>query len=133
MLPRVPAIGDLERHLRTTVKDSLFAQAPKGLARRLFAEFSRYTHGVSGFTDADARESNGPIFVAKAFLKWCVAALKTYSVCLHELKLAHPLLDELPCGPPKLRLDEVRRGVFADIPERDKDREFFKALVDFRP
>jgi len=99
----------LEKHLKLATADSLFAQNPKGVARRLFAELSKYTHGAAGFTDADSRESNGPIFVPKAFLAWCVASLKTYAIVLHELKLAHPQLKNLPYGPPRMTLDQFRR------------------------
>lgn len=121
----------LELHLKTTTKDTLFDQTPKGLARRFFRLVSKYTHGTSGFTDGDVRESNGPIFLPKTFLEWCVAALKTYLIALHELKLAHSQLDALPWGPPDLSLNEFRRSVLANIPSTDQERPFFQALVDF--
>jgi len=133
MLPKTGRFADMERHLKGRVNDVLFSQKPKGLARRLFAEFSKYTHGVSGFTDGDARESNGPIFLPKTFLLWCVSAIKTYLVCLHEIKVAHPALDELPYGPPKLTLDQFCQTVLAAIPDADTGRNFFKALADFQP
>jgi hypothetical protein len=133
MLPKNPNTAALERHLRATTNDSLFGQVPKGLARRFFVELSKYTHGASGFTDGDSRQSNGPIFLAKTFLDWCVAALKTYAIVLHELKLAHPQLDKLPWGPPLLRLDEFRCKVVADVPTIDKDSAFFESLVKFWP
>lgn len=133
MLPKNPDMATLERHLRATRNDSLFNQVPKGLARRFFVELSKFTHGASGFADGDSRQSNGPIFLAKIFLDWCIAALKTYAIALHELKLAHPRLDRLPWGPPPLRLDEFRRKIVADIPSTDKERTFFQSLLDFWP
>lgn len=133
VLPRVPDIANLEHHLHTAVNDSLFGKNPRGLARRLFAEFSKYTHGASGFADGNMRESNGPIFLAKTFLEWCVAALKTYAICLHQFKIVHPGLDGLPYGPPQAKLDEFRRAVIADIPCNDRHRAFFQALADFWP
>lgn len=121
----------LELHLKTSTGDSLFSQYPKGLARRLFVQFSKYTHGAAGFTDADSRESNGPIFVPQTFLAWCVAALKTYAIALHELRLSHSQLRELPYGPPSVTFVEFCRRVVEDIPSGDKDRAFFQSLVSF--
>lgn len=121
----------LEQHLKASTGDSLFSQSPKGLARRLFVQFSKYTHGAAGFTDADSRESNGPIFVPQTFLAWCVAALKTYSIALHELRLSHPQLKDLPYGTPSVTLDEFCRSVVADIPTGDPDGMFFQSLVSF--
>jgi hypothetical protein len=131
MLPRNAGVAALERHLKAVAKDSMFDQNPKGLVRRLFAEFSKYTHGVAGFTDADARQSNGPIFLPSTFVEWCVASLKTYAVALHLLKIVHPALDSLPWGPPSVTLDEFRRRVVADIPSNDRENALFQALVDF--
>jgi hypothetical protein len=132
-LPKSPDATALEKHLKAATADSLFAQNPKGFARRLFADLSKYTHGAAGFTDADARESNGPIFVPKAFLAWCVAALKTYAIALHELKLAHPQLKNLPDGPTRISFDQFRRRIIRKIPSNDKDRAFFQVLESFWP
>jgi len=133
MLPKNPDVAALERHLKSAMMDSLFDQAPKGLARRFFVELSKYTHGAAGFTDGDSRQSNGPIFVPKTFLDWYVAALKTHAIALHELKLAHPVLDKPPWGLPPLELDEFRRRVVADIPSNDEEILFFNSLADFWP
>jgi hypothetical protein len=131
-LPNSPEVRALEDYLNASTADSLFAQTPKGLARRLFVRFSKYTHGAPGFTDADSRNSNGPIFVPETFLSWCVDALKTYAIALHEVRLIHPGIKELPYGPPSITtLDEFRRSVVADIPPGDKDLLFFKSLVDY--
>ncbi|MGH7745480.1 MAG: hypothetical protein ACREQ5_11920, partial [Candidatus Dormibacteria bacterium] len=128
-----PMVLALEQHLKASTADSLFAQTPKGLARRLFVQFSKYAHGAAGFADADSRESNGPIFVPETFLAWCVAALKAYAIALHELRLAHPQLKDLPYGPPSVTLDEFRRRVIRDIPSGDEDSPFFQSLANFWP
>ncbi len=133
MLPKISDVNVLEEHLRAAINDSLFNQAPKGLARRLFIKLSKFTHGASGFADGDSRESNGPIFLPKTFLDWCVTALKTYAIAIHELRLAHPRLDRLPWGPPPLALGEFGRKVVADIPSADEDGAFFKSLAEFWP
>jgi len=127
-----PEVRALEKHLKVKMADSLFAQTPKGVARRLFAQLSKYTHGAAGFTDADFRKSNGPIFVPETFLAWCVATLKTYAVALHELRLAHAL-KALPYGPPPVTFDAFRRRVVGDIPSDDRDFPFFRSLVNFWP
>jgi hypothetical protein len=74
-----------------------------------------------------------PFFLDGTFLDWCVAAIKTYAIALHELKLVHPQLDNLPWGPPQVTLDEFRRRVVADMPSSDKEHAFFQSLVDFWP
>jgi len=130
-LPQNPKVRALEQHLKTSRADSLFAQNPKGFARRLFVQFSKYTHGAAGFTDADSRDSNGPIFVPETFLAWCAAALKTYAIALHELRLAHAQLKDLPYGPPSLTFDDFRRKVVEDIPSSDRDLPFFTSLANF--
>lgn len=129
MLPRSKGIAALESHIRAATKDSLFDQNPKGFARRLFVELSRYTHGAAGFTDADVRRSNGPIFVPRAFIQWHLAAVKTLAIALHEIRLVHPNLDELPYGPPQVKLNNFRLAVVAAIPS--KERAFFSALADY--
>ena len=133
MLPKNAAVANLEQHLSSNSSDTLFAQVPKGLARRVFVQLSKHTHGAAGFTDGDHRQSNGPIFVPKIFLSWCVATLKTYALALHLLKLAHPQLNELPWGPPELTIDDFRKSVVADIPATDTERHLFEALVQFWP
>lgn len=132
-LPKSSRVAALEGHLKSAAADSLFEQAPKGLARRLFVELSKRTHGAAGFTDGDSRQSNGPIFLAETFLNWCAAALKTYAIALHELKLAHAQLNDLPWGPPPLTLEAFRSKVVADIPSSGTEPRLFQALYDFWP
>ncbi len=135
MLSSAPAVVILEQHLKASTNDSLFAQSPKGLVRRCFVETSKYTHGVAGFADGDSRESNGPIFLPKTFLQWCVTALKTYAIVLHLIKLAHPALNDVPdeiepTGPP-LSVNEFRQRVIAEIPQKDPELVVFKSLAAF--
>jgi hypothetical protein len=130
LLPKSPTIDALEKHLQATTNDSLFAQNPKGWVRRFFLQLSKFTHGTYGHTDGDLRDSNGPIFLPKVFLNWCVTAFKTYAIALHELKLAHPTLDKLPWGPP-LRVDDFRHRVVELIPDTEQDLPILQALADF--
>jgi hypothetical protein len=131
LLPRNLAIAALEKHFKKATSDSLFGQHPKGWIRRFFVQLSKYTHGASGYADGDLRQSNGPIFLPKTFLDWCAAALKTYAIALHELKLVHPGLDKLPWGPPRLSMDEFRCRVVSTIPTTDQDHSLVQALADF--
>jgi hypothetical protein len=133
MLPKNATVAALQQHLEAATGDSLFNQNPKGFARRLFSELSKYTHGAAGFTDSDYRKSNGPIFVPNAFLKWCSVALRTYALALHELKLVHPRLDKLPWGPPSLKFDDLRRDIVRYIPQGNADVHFLRSLVAFWP
>jgi hypothetical protein len=132
-VPKTSDVAALEKHLTAATRDSMFAQKPKGLARRLFVELSKYTHGAGGFTDADSPQSNGPIFVPKAFVAWRVATLKTCAIVLHELKLAHPNLSKLPYGPPGITFDQFRLRMLRKFPSTDKDRPVFQSLGKFWP
>lgn len=89
-------VFDLEAHLTATVADNLFRQKagadPSGFARRLFSKLSKFTHGAPGFTDGDMWESNGPVFVSKAFTDWAVAFIQVYVFCLVACRLAQPKL-----------------------------------------
>ena len=132
-LPKAVEVAAVEQHLKIASQDSLFAQSPKGFARRLFGQLSKYTHGATGFTDADFRQSNGPIFVPKTFLAWYAAAIKTYALALHELKLGEPRLKELPYGPPCVTFDEFRGRLLTNLPGHDRDARFLRSLAKFWP
>jgi hypothetical protein len=71
--------------------------------------------------------------VAETFITLSTAVLKTYTVVLHELKLAHPKLEDLPYGPPEIALDELRRKILTDIASTDPDYRFLQALVNYWP
>jgi hypothetical protein len=67
------ALQSLRRHLQTKLSDSLFdpknPKGPGGWARRSYSALSNYSHSRPGHTDGDSRESNGPIYVPKAFVQ----------------------------------------------------------------
>jgi hypothetical protein len=64
----------------------------------LFKELSKFTHGTPGFTDADMRNSNGPIFVPESFKSWRSLLRTTYALVLFEAKLGQPKLATLAYG-----------------------------------
>lgn len=130
-LPKNPRVAALESNLKAAVNDTLFAQRPKGFARRLFAGLSKYTHGAADFNDWYFRRSNGPVFVPEAFQKWSTIMFKTYLICLHELKLVYPKLHNLPWGPPPMDIGQLRSEVMSCIAPDDCENAFFQALLSF--
>jgi hypothetical protein len=100
LLPRNASVGAVERHLRLTINDDLFSQKSggnqsRGFVRRLFAELSAFTHGAPGFTDADMRESTGPIFVREAYERWLEKFRQVYAVGVLEAQIASPRVHSL--------------------------------------
>lgn len=95
------AVQNLEQHLTNATADNFFRQRAGadtgGFARRLFGNLSRYSHGRPGFTHGDIWESNGPVFVPKAFTKWAIAFAQVYCFCLIVCRLAQPKLNRLDC------------------------------------
>lgn len=75
----------LERHLKNSVSDTLFAQRSStsdgGYVRRTFSALSDFAHSRPGCTDGDIRQSNGPIYVARAFEDIAALRLKTFALC----------------------------------------------------
>jgi hypothetical protein len=84
----------LRGHLRAKLSDSLFD--PKeptrngGWARRLYSALSNYSHSRLGHTDADARQSNGPIYVPKTFVQTIRMHIEVAAFAFIMVKLARP-------------------------------------------
>lgn len=132
---RVPghtSVADLERYLTETVGDDLFRQrAPNqsgGFARRLFSELSNFTHGNPAFTNADMWQSNGPIFVARAFERWASIFAKTYALGVLEVKLAQPDITTLAFGSP-LSIRDLFEQVVNTIPEEEDGSVILRAVL----
>jgi hypothetical protein len=103
-LSNEPLIGAFNASLRAAGHQSLWDAKrdllPRGYGRRLYRKLSNYAHSRPGFTDADLRESNGPIYAHRAFFDWYYAYLQTISYCSILMFLASPNGD---------------RGAFADL------------------
>jgi hypothetical protein len=101
-LPSHSAVSSLEDHCKKVCVDNFFRQRSQtdngGVVRRLFKKLSKFTHGTPGFTDADMRNSNGPIFVPESFQSWRSLFSTTYALVLFEAKLAQPKLATLAYG-----------------------------------
>ena len=104
---RSSRLQTLRAHLRTKLSDSVFD--PKqptqtgGWARRLYSELSNYSHSRPGHTDADARQSNGPIYVPKTFVQTVRMHIEVAAFAFIMVKLARPSL-ALPAGAEELYL-----------------------------
>jgi hypothetical protein len=103
LLPRETRVSALENWWRINVSDDLFSQKKKyrpggGFVRRLFSELSEFTHGGPGFTDADMRQSNGPIFVKEAYERWLDTFRQVYTVGILEAQIARPGTRNLAFG-----------------------------------
>lgn len=71
----------------------IFGVKPPGVLRSLHTDVCRYAHSQPGYTNADIWQSNGPVFIGKAFtqfwLDFCDVLLVSYVL----LKIAYPTLD----------------------------------------
>jgi hypothetical protein len=70
----------------------IFGIRPPGVLRSLYADVCRYAHSQPGYTNADIWQSNGPVFISRAFtqfwLDFCDILLVSYIL----LKIAYPAL-----------------------------------------
>lgn len=94
LLSSEPSLAAFNKTMRAAGHQSLWdaktATLTGGNARRLYKEMCHYAHSRPGFTDADLRESNGPIYVPKVFWNWYCAYLQTTSLCSVLMLLARP-------------------------------------------
>jgi hypothetical protein len=93
-LSNEPLLGVFNNRMRAAGHQSLWdakrGSSPGGYGRRFYKELCNYAHSRPGFTDADLRKSNGPIYVGRVFLDWYYAYLKTISLCSICMFLARP-------------------------------------------
>lgn len=92
MLPSNPTVSSIEEHCWKVRADNFFRQRTPtdagGAIRRLFKRLSKFTHGTPGFTDADMRNSNGPIFVPGTFRLGEFCSKRHTRSCYSKRKLA---------------------------------------------
>jgi hypothetical protein len=70
--------------------NGLFGNKPNGVIRDLYAEVSRYAHGRPGFSNSDIWQSNGPVFIPRAFTQFWLDYCDTSLACFAMLKIAYP-------------------------------------------
>ena len=82
--PRGRALDD------TLGAPGLFGVRPDGVLRALYSDVCRYAHSQPGFTNGDIWQSNGPVFVPRAFTQFWLDFCDTSLACFAMLKLAFP-------------------------------------------
>jgi hypothetical protein len=109
----------IENHCQRVIGDDFFHQRTPtdkgGIVRRLFKRYSQFTHGAPGFTDADIRDSTGPIFVPQVFLSWATSFKTVYSIALIEAKLGQPALGTLAFGS-ALNAEKLFQQIVSELP-----------------
>ena len=94
LLSNSPALTTFNDAMRAAGHQSLWDAKrdalPGGYARCLYKRMCDFAHSRPGFTDADLRASNGPIYVARVFRNWYFAYLQTTSLCSVSMALARP-------------------------------------------
>lgn len=97
LLSRDASLVAFNQGLRSKGHESLWdakgAGLPGGYSRRLYRNMCDFAHSRPGFTDADLRSSNGPIYVASVFRDWYFAFLRSTSLCAVLMLLARPAGD----------------------------------------
>jgi hypothetical protein len=68
----------------------LFGHKPNGVLRDLYADVCRYAHSQPGTSNADIWQSNGPVFVPRAFTQFWLDYCDTSLACFALLKIAYP-------------------------------------------
>ncbi len=112
LLPKLALVKSLEAHLTSTVNDSLFRQRTPttqgGWSRRLYFTLSNYAHSRPRFANADIWESNGPVYVPKAFSQFATLFVETFIFTTLLARLARGGV-ELPFDVPKPFLNSTSR------------------------
>jgi hypothetical protein len=81
---------------------TLFGPRTHGVLRRLYANLNRYAHGWPNSTNGAIWQSNGPVFIGRAFTQFWIDYGDTLAACYVLFKI----------GWPGLELPKVARSVF---------------------
>jgi hypothetical protein len=100
-----PHLRDVDQRLGSA---GVFGRRPDGVARMAYANLCRYAHGGPGHTNVDIWQSNGPVFVGKAFTQFWIDLCDTVALSYVLLKI----------GWPSLVLPDVARPLFGFADER---------------
>jgi len=85
-----PAVAGIDATLGGA---GIFGVNPPGVLRSLYSDVCRYAHSQPGYTDADIWQSNGPVFIGRAFTQLWLDFCDVLLVCYVLLKIAYPALD----------------------------------------
>jgi hypothetical protein len=107
----ITAADALQRHVKNTVKDTLFDQksptSEGGFVRRIYSGVSEFSHSRPGYADGDMRRSNGPIYIRSVFKHVAWTQFETLGLCFVLVLLARPKL-RLPKSAVDLLNDPAR-------------------------
>lgn len=123
MLAEDSRLGAIDGRLGSS---GLFGRRPDGIVRGVYSNLCRYAHGRAGHTNADIWQSNGPVFIPRAFTQFWIDFCDTIAVCYVLLKI----------GWDELELPDTARPLFRFADERWNDlgskveAEFFPAASD---
>jgi hypothetical protein len=70
----------------------LFGRKPDGVLRTLYADLCRYAHSKPGYSNADIWQSNGPVFIGRAFTQFWQDFCDTVAVSYVLFKIGYPAL-----------------------------------------
>jgi hypothetical protein len=68
----------------------LFGVRPDGVLRSLYTNVCRYAHSLPGHTNADIWESNGPVFIPRAFTGFWLDFCDVLLACYILFKIGYP-------------------------------------------
>ena len=71
----------------------IFGAKPSGVLRALYTDVCRYAHSRPGSTNADIWQSNGPVFIGRAFTQFWLDFCDVLLMCYVLLKIGYPTLD----------------------------------------
>lgn len=71
---------------------ALFGANPNGVMRDLYADVCRYAHSQPGHSNADIWQSNGPVFIARAFTQLWLDFCDVLLACYILLRIGSPAL-----------------------------------------
>jgi len=72
---------------------ALFGVNPNGVMRDLYVEVCKYAHSRPGHTNADIWQSNGPVFIGRAFTLFWLDFCDVLLACYIFLKIGYPPLN----------------------------------------
>jgi hypothetical protein len=74
----------------TLADGGLFGARPTGVLRSLYANVCRYAHSQPGHTNADIWQSNGPVFIPRAFTRFWLDFCDVLLACYVLFKIGYP-------------------------------------------
>jgi hypothetical protein len=92
LIGQAPAVARIDATLGGA---AIFGVNPPGVLRSLYTDVCRYAHSQPGYTDGDIWQSNGPVFIGRAFTQFWLDFCDVLLACYVLLKIGYPAL-ELP-------------------------------------